>query len=170
MKNTALKYGGISGLVMGVLFIASFLLLGGEEPDYDTAEVIWYTSIILSLLVIFVGIRKYRDHDLGGSISFGQAFVTGLGIAAVAAFILAVFDTAYITLIDPEFFSRYMDFQIETMLAEGASDSEVTAVREQFELFQGPVGHLLNGLVMFATVFLIGLIISLISSWILKKD
>ena len=40
--------------------------------------------MIVALSVIFLGVKRYRDQELGGVIRFGTAFMLGLGIAAVA--------------------------------------------------------------------------------------
>ena len=169
MKSTALKYGGISGLILAVLFALSLAIFGGEEPNYELSEVIGYVTMILSMLVVFFGIKSYRDDTLGGVISFKTAFLTGLGIAAVGALIFVAFDTVYVTLINPDFFNDYMAWQIETMQADGASTEEIKKVRDQFEMFAGTTGLAISAVIMFLTVFLIGLVVSLISATILKK-
>ncbi|NND70886.1 MAG: DUF4199 domain-containing protein [Rhodothermales bacterium] len=169
MKKTSLKYGGIGGLILGTLFAIAFAFLSTDNPNYKLSEVIGYVTMILSLSVVYFGIRNFRDDDLDGSISFGKAFTTGLAISAVAALIFAAFDTLYVTVLNPEFFADYMDWQLETMTTDGASQVEIQKVTDQFEMFLGPMGAAINGVVMFLTVFLIGLVVSLISSVILKK-
>lgn len=169
MKKTILKYGGISGLILGSLFAISFMFLDAENPDYSLGEVIGYTTMVLSLSVVFFGIRNYRDEGLGGTITFGKALITGLGISAVSALIFTAFDTIYVTMINPEFFTDYIDWQLETMRSDGASELEIQKVVEQTEMFSGPMGTVINGTVMFLTVFFIGLVVSLISSVVLKK-
>jgi len=46
----------------------------------DKALILGYTSIVLSFLLVFFGIRAYRDNEAGGHISFGKAFGVGICI------------------------------------------------------------------------------------------
>jgi hypothetical protein len=170
MKNQAIKYGAISGVILVLLFAISFAMLDKDNPNYEMGEVIGYVTMLLSLSVVYFGIRNYRDDTLGGSISFGKALTVGVAISAVAAFIFAAFDSFYVSVINPDFFADYMEWSLEAMQTDGASEAEIRVVAEQFSMFEGPVGVAFNGVIMFLTVFLVGLVESIVSSVILKKS
>ena len=41
--------------------------------------------MVLAFLLIFFGVRSYRDNVAGGRVRFGRAFAVGASIAAVAS-------------------------------------------------------------------------------------
>ena len=44
--------------------------------------VIGYTTMVIAFLLIFFGVRSYRDNVAGGTVRFGRAFAVGALIAA----------------------------------------------------------------------------------------
>ena len=77
MKNIVFKYGILCGsipitvMVLGILF-------GGEHMEGSL--MLGWTLIILSSAFIFLGIKKYRDNNNDGVISFGKAFQVGFSL------------------------------------------------------------------------------------------
>ena len=51
--------------------------------DFDHSEILGYSSMVLSFLLVFFGIRSYRDNVAGGAISFGKAFQVGILITLI---------------------------------------------------------------------------------------
>ena len=47
--------------------------------------IIGYTTMVLAFLLIFFGVRSYRDNVAGGTVRFGRAFAVGALIAVVAS-------------------------------------------------------------------------------------
>jgi hypothetical protein len=52
---------------------------------FDNSLIIGYTSMVLAFLMIFAGIKSYRDNVADGTVSFGRALVIGLLITLVAS-------------------------------------------------------------------------------------
>jgi hypothetical protein len=78
MKKTVIIFGLISGAI-------SSLLMAGTIPmanriGFDRAEWLGYTTIVLSMLLVFFGVRSYRENVSEGHITFWKAFVVGLCI------------------------------------------------------------------------------------------
>src|SRR5262249_60090674 len=82
MKKTVWTFGLIAG---GILSVVMLLTLPLENDFGDKAELIGYTTMVLAFLLIFFGIRSYRDNVGNGSVSFGRAFTVGALIMAVAS-------------------------------------------------------------------------------------
>ncbi|HUR36321.1 MAG TPA: DUF4199 family protein, partial [Terriglobales bacterium] len=73
MKKTILTFGLISGTISSALMmglIVPFI----DRIGFDKGMYVGYTSIVLSLMLVFFGIRSYRDNVAGGHISFGKGF------------------------------------------------------------------------------------------------
>jgi hypothetical protein len=81
-------YGGLAGLVTIVTGLLIFMI----EPNRHLAGSEWlgYLVMILAFTLIFVGVKRYRDRDLGGVIKFLPAFGLGLLMALVASLIYVV--------------------------------------------------------------------------------
>ena len=74
-------YGTIAGaiVVAGMFINISFLADHGAM-----GMVAGYLSMLVALIFVFVGVKRYRDVDLGGVIGFWKAFGVGIGIGLVA--------------------------------------------------------------------------------------
>ena len=82
MKKIVLTFGVISGLISAGLMlpIVSFV----DQIGFDKGLYIGYTSIVLSFLFVFFGIRSYRETVGGGQISFGRGFTVGILITLIS--------------------------------------------------------------------------------------
>src|SRR6202023_2455197 len=72
MKKTVLTFGLISGLMISLLMGGSLLLTDKIGSGHSMA--LGYTIMVASFLLIYFGIRSYRDNTLAGQISFRRAF------------------------------------------------------------------------------------------------
>ena len=75
MKKNVWKYGGLSGLVLALAMGLTVPFEHHIKATYGMA--IGYTIMVLSFLIVFVGVKHYRDTDRGGFIGFGRAFSAG---------------------------------------------------------------------------------------------
>ena len=83
MKRTVLVFGIISGVVSSLMMFLTVPLINRGTINFDNGEVIGYTAIFLSFLLVFFGIRSYRENH-GGTISFGRAFAVGILITLIS--------------------------------------------------------------------------------------
>lgn len=169
MRKIVLTFGLISGLITsGMLAISLPLLLSGVI-NFDNSEIIGYSSMVLSFLLVFFGIRSYRENA-GGSITFGRAFKVGILITLVscAVYVLA-WEIAYFGFF-PDFWDQYSEHFVKTMRAEGASEAAIAAKQKQMADFKRYYDNpLINAAVTFAEPFPVGLIVTLISAAILRR-
>lgn len=170
MKKRTLLYGLISGGIVVSMNLVFWFTLDLENPDWDFGEIIGYSSMIISQLIIAVAIWDYRERQNQGNITFKKAFLIGLTISVIASGLFTAFDTLYVTVINPDFMEQFMEHSKTKMQESGLSAEEIDEQLTQFEAFQGPTGVLVNALVMFLTVLLIGLLITVISGLILSRS
>ena len=167
MKNTVIKFGAYAALVGGTFFIGSHFF--DWNMNFDLLEVFGYVSIFASLSFVFFGIKHFRDNLNNGLVSFKKALLIGLAISAIAGLVIGILDIIYVTVINPNFPSEYLQYTLEGLKSTLSPEKfviEKAALEEQMKLFEIPV---LSGLFMFAIVFTIGIIVSLISSLILQR-
>jgi hypothetical protein len=79
MKKVVLVYGVLAGVALIILSIILQMSLG------EHSMVTGYVTMVLSLLMVFFGIKSYRDQHNGGVVSFGRAFQVGLYITLIAS-------------------------------------------------------------------------------------
>ncbi len=172
MKNIIYRYGlySTAGLIIPGIII--FYSLGGAEagPDsYGMGEVIGYSTIILACLIVVFGIKKYRDDERGGLISFGQSIKVGALILLFPSMAFALYNIAYVKWMDPEFPEKYYEYSLENAKAGAPLEKHAeieTEMAGQREFFANIP---LQTALMFFTVYLIGIIITVVSSFFLAK-
>lgn len=167
MKTTALKFGLLSGLTLLVLFLIVFFLFQGIS--YTTEEIIGYASILVSLSFVFFGIKSYRDQKLSGKISFGRAFGLGLLIVLIPSIVFGAFNAVYMVYLEPDFAENYYNTMLNDLPNHysGAELAEQIASMENMKEMAFSVTF--NSILMGVTVFIIGLIVSLLSAVALRK-
>jgi hypothetical protein len=55
-----------------------------DRIGFDKGEFVGYTAIVLSFLLVFFGIRSYRDNVGNGQITFTKAFAVGISITLIS--------------------------------------------------------------------------------------
>jgi len=167
MKNTVIKY-GLYALISGfLLFGLPFFL--GMGVDFDYGELVGYTSMVLSLLFVYLGIKYYRDKVNGGKVSLLNAIAIGLLIALFSAIGIALFDYIYTTQINPDFANEYLEYSINKMqvtLSPEEVKMKSAELNQQMKDYGSP-GFM--AFMMFTSVMILGFIISLFSGLILQR-
>jgi len=168
MKKTALIFGLIAGAIMSLMMIATLPFM--DKIGFDKGAIVGYTSMVLSFLLVFFGIRSYRDNLAGGSISFGKAFVVGILITAVACLCyVGTWEVIYFKFM-PDFVEKFSKYAIDKVIASGASTDVINAKVEEMKNFAAMYHNpLLNAAITFTEPFPVGLIMTLISAAILRK-
>lgn len=167
MKKTVLTFGLMSGVLSSAMMLATLPFI--DSIGFDYGAVVGYTAIVLSFLLVFFGIRSYREQA-GGSISFGRAFSVGILITIISCvFYVMTWELIYFKL-SPGFADKFTTYLIAKTKASGASEEVLTAKRKELaqfmEMYDKP---LFNAAVTFVEPFPIGLIVTAISAAVLRK-
>ena len=166
MKKNILKYGLISGAVIVLIPVISELFIGTGPESYRMGEIIGYSTMILSLLVIFMAVNEYKKRHPNAPVNGRQILLIGCGISAIAGAMFGLYNWVYVTYLQPDFVDQYFNYYIENIRNSGITQQEIDAqiaeLEQQKEMFTNPV---VNFAAMFVTVFAIGLIISIVSAF-----
>src|SRR4026207_1657041 len=123
MKKTVVTFGLISGGVSSLMMLLTMPFL--DRIGFEHGEVIGYTMIVLSFLLVFFGVRSYRENVGGGVLTFGRGFTVGLLITLVSCvFYVATWQVIYFKL-SPGFMDKWTAYAVERARASGASEAEV---------------------------------------------
>jgi len=168
MKKTVLTFGLLSGLIISVLMDSSLLLANKIGSGHSMA--LGYTIMVASFLLVYFGIRSYRDNTLGGQISFGRAFACGILITLITIVCyVSTWEILYFNFI-PHFMDGYFAAQIHKVQTAGGDPAviaaRVAAIRHSQDLYQNP---LVNMAYTFIEPLPVGLIITLISAAVLRR-
>jgi Protein of unknown function (DUF4199) len=172
MKKTVLTFGLISGgILAGMMAITLPLTFCGNGVlSFEHSELLGYTSMFLAFLLVFFGIRSYRENASGGTITFGRAFKVGLLITLITcAMYVITWEIVYYGFI-PDFAEKYAAHTIADMQKSGATAAAIAETKQKMADFavwyRNP---LLNIGMTFLEVFPVGLIMTLISAAILRR-
>jgi amino acid transporter len=142
-----------------------------DRIGFDRAVLVGYTSMLIAFLLVFFGIKSYRDNIGNGEISFGRAFTVGILITLVTCvFYVVSWEILYYTFLH-DFPEKYGNYLIEKARASGATPEQIAQqlkeVQDMKALLDNPV---LAPLVIFISEPLpVGLVMTLISAAILRK-
>jgi amino acid transporter len=169
MTSRILKSGLIAGSILTVfLIIVTYMMM--NSPDFSDNMVFGYTMMVLSFSIIFFGLKNYRDHENNGELSFGQAFKGGLLIAAIGSVIYVIVWAICYNFFVPDFLDAYAEHCMRQAVKDGASAQELADKKEMLQMtrewYKNPF---LFALVTFSEVFPVGLVVALISAFLLKK-
>ena len=168
MKKTVLTFGLISGVIISVLMLAT--LPFAHQIGFSRAMIVGYTNMVLSFLLVFFGIRSYRENVGNGRISFGRAFSVGLLIMLIAcAFYVITWEIMYFFLM-PNFLNEYSAYMVENLRASGASAEQINQQVQQMKQFQVLYSNpFINAAFTLLEPLPVGIVMTLISALILRK-
>ncbi|HET6995183.1 MAG TPA: DUF4199 domain-containing protein [Chitinophagaceae bacterium] len=171
MKKNITIYGLIAGIVVSILMlsIVNYVSHCEGSVDYDTSLLVGYASMLIALSLVFVGIRNYRNKYNQGVISFGKAFKIGLLIVLIASTIYAVAWVIDSYFFIPDFAEKYSAHELDKLKASGASQAEIDKqTKEMAEFVRNYKNPLFNAMMAYAEILPVGLIVTFISSLILR--
>ncbi len=168
MKKTVLTFGLISGVIICVLMGGNLLIANKIGSGHSL--ILGYTAMVASFLLVYFGIRSYRDNTLAGQIFFGRAFACGILITLITTiFYVAMWEIVYFNFM-PHFMDSYFAAQIHKVqsssLDPASTAARVAAIQRSQQLYQNPI---VNMAYTFMEPLPVGLIITLISAAILRR-
>ncbi|MFZ0312217.1 MAG: DUF4199 domain-containing protein [Candidatus Korobacteraceae bacterium] len=168
MKKIVLTFGFISGLMISVLMGGSLLI--ADKIGSSHSMVLGYTMMVASFLLVYFGIRSYRENTLAGQISFGRAFACGILITLITCVCyVAMWEVLYFNFL-PHYMDNYFAAQVHKAQSSGLDPAsiaaQVAAIRRSQQLYQNP---LVNVAYTFMEPLPVGFIITVISAAILRR-
>src|SRR3954464_11447654 len=134
MKKTILTFGLISGAISSVMLVAT--LPFAHRIGFDHGYIVGYTSIVLSFLLVYFGIRSHRDNVGNGDITFGKAFAVGICITLISCVCyVATWQVLYYHFM-PDFMDKFTAHVIEKAKAAGASAAVIHEKTEQMRKYK----------------------------------
>ena len=169
MKKTTLTFGFIAGGVLSAMMLVT--LPFHDVIGFDNSVVVGYTSMVAAFLLVYFGVRSYRDSVGGGVVGFGRAMAVGTLIVTLAsACYVVTWQAIYYGGYGDEFMTKYQAHVIAKERAKGTSEAELAtreAEMKRFaELYKNPV---VNAGVTFIEPLPVGLLIALVTAGVLSR-
>jgi len=168
MKKIIITFGIIGGIIISFMLIGS-TSLWGNVIDYEVSELVGYATMLIAMSTIFVGIKKHRDTNLGGIISFGKAFKVGILITLITSLIYVI-TWMIIMQFSPDIMDGYFQVNVDKIQNSGETQEviqkKLNEMNNYKELYKNPF---VKFGITFLEIFPVGLLITLISALILKR-
>ena len=92
-----------------------------DKIGFDKGVIVGYTTIVLAFMLVFFGIRAYRENVNGGLDLIGRAFTVGILITLVAcACYIVAWEILYFNFM-PDFLGQIRGIRVEKAKAAGAT-------------------------------------------------
>lgn len=168
MKKTVLSFGLIAGALLAGMMLVTMVFHDAINPDHGV--LLGYTTMVLSFLLIYFGVRSYRDDVAGGTVGFGRAFTVAILIGAVASACYVAAWEVYFFNFNPNFLTEYQAHEMEKARAKGESPEALAKRQADDEklarMYKNP---LINSGMTFMEPFPVALLISLASAGVLSR-
>lgn len=170
MRKIILTYGLIAGAIISVLMFATMPLWESGIINFDNGELVGYTTMVISLSLVFFGVKSCRDHYYRGSISFWQAFKAGSLITLIASLMYALsWEIAYRT-VASGFTEKMTQHYVEKARSEAKDETELRASMQQIEQFnEWYKNPLLRFGMTLMEILPVGIVITLITAFLLRR-
>ena len=169
MLKTILKYGTIAGVLVAIPTFAIPVTFKSLPPV--TGMIIGYTSMLVALSFVFMGVKHHRDTAGGGIISFWPAFGLGLAISLVAGlFYVLAWETA-LAVSGMDFAAEWSQQMIADAQARGDSPEAIAKIRADMAQFARDYANPLYRMPMTLSEILpVGVLVSLVSAALLRNS
>lgn len=168
MKKTVLTFGLIGGAIIAVLMSATVPF--AHKIGFNKGMIVGYTTMVCAFLLVYFGIRSYRENVGGGAISFGRAFAVGILITLIICLCYIVTWEIMFRFFVPDFMDKYATMIIEKMKAAGDAQQAIDAqVKELNDMKVWYANPFLRAAMTMLEPLPVGLVMTLISSAILRK-
>ncbi len=168
MRKDVWKYGLLSGLALAITMGLTVPFEHHIKATYGMA--VGYTLMVLSFLIVFVGVKHYRDTECGGYLTFGRAFAAGVLMMLISCVCYVAMWEALTATVEKNFAHDYaagMVKRAQNSGLQGAALDAKTAEAHQFEvMYSNPLYRMSMTLLEPLPV---GIVMALVTAGILRR-
>ena len=168
MKKDVWKYGLLSGLALAILLAVTVPF--EHHTSARWGMVVGYTIMVLSFLIVFVGVKHYRDTECGGAISFGRAFAAGALMMLIACACYVAMWEGMTATVEKNFAHDYTASMVkhaqDSGLQGAALDAKIAAAHQFEVMYSNPLYRMSMTLLEPLPV---GIVMALVTAGILRR-
>lgn len=168
MGRIILVYGVIAGVTVAILMRVAMMLF----PEGGTGGMVaGFSSMIIALSFVFIGVKRYRDSELGGIIRFWRALGVGFAIAFIASLFYVAAWELYLYLTNYTFMDEYINATLEQAKSQGKTAAELAAMAREMDSFRALYANPFSRMVVtFTEISPIAVLMPLISAILLRNS
>jgi hypothetical protein len=168
MQKTVLTFGLTAGAILAAVMIAT--LPFQDRIGYGLGMVVGYSSMVAAFLMVYFGVRSYRDRNGAGHIGFGRALLLGALIALVASLCyVATWEVIFYQTM-PDFGDQYAAHVLQKARESGASEAQLAAKTKELAEFQALYRNpLYNAAMTLIEPLPVGLVFALVTAGVLGR-
>jgi hypothetical protein len=168
MKKIVLTFGLIAGAILSVMMMISLVFM--DQIGFEHGEIIGYTTMVLAFMMVYFGVRSYRDNVAGGTVTFGRALKVGLLITLLASTCYVATWEAIYWKLAPDFGDKYAAYMIDKAKKSGATDAQIAKQAKEMEEFKAFYRNpFLNVGMTFLEPLPVGLLFAFVSAWVVSR-
>ena len=157
--KVATKWALINALAAIIIIYAMYFL------NVPIKSPIQYVSYVFFIAFLFLSQKEFKDQ-LGGFITFGQAFSTGFRYAVFTGLLTAVFIYLYYAILNPEAYEKILEITQTSMEEQNSPSSQIEKTMDIMHTW----GPLISAFGIAVGSAIMGAIVSLITAAIIKKE
>lgn len=163
MNKIILKYGILGGIAASIV-MTSMTVYMKLHPEKTVSIFLGMFTMILAYTFIVLGVLKLRKEN-NNTITFGKAFLCGLGIVFITSTIYVLVWLIIYYNFFPNFMEHYCDLALKQTPPEELV-AKKAEMEEYKEMYKSPIGVIL---LTYMEIFPFGIVVALINAVILKK-
>ena len=169
MRKTVLSFGLISGAILSAMMLIT--LPFHDAIGFDRSMIVGYTTMVLAFLLVFFGVRSYRDNVAGGTVRFGRAFAVGALIAGVASLCyVATWQVVYYGGMASDYIPKYQAHVLAKERAKGQTEEAIALKKAELdkfaEMYKNPA---INVAFTLLEPLPVALVVALVSAGVLSR-
>ncbi len=151
--------------MVGIIFaLAPSLLNTAENKGLGIA--INMLSLFITVVIFFITLKKYREEELGGYMTFGRGFQFVFFASIIVAIVTSIFVFIQMKYIDPSMMDAAMNQQMADMEKQGMTEEQMEVATKVTGFFKTPMAI---GLITLVGQLFWGALIGVIYGAIMKK-
>lgn len=168
MKRVILRFGLLSGLALAVMLALTVPF--EHHISASSGMAVGYTIMVLSFLIVFVGVKHYRDVECGGSISFGRAFGAGVLMMLISCACYVAMWEVLVATVEKNFARDYAAGMVKRAQHSGLQGAALEARMEEIRKFEVTYANPLYRMGMTLLEPLpVGIVMALVTAGVLRR-
>ena len=173
MLRSVITFGLVGGIIIALFIFLEGTLIERSIIPMSWTEVIGYATMLVSMSMVFFGIKSYRDNYGNGTITFWKGLQIGLLISLIASVMYFAGGELY-NAANPNFFPKLMERvteqQTNTMKAKGVPQEDIDKKNEEMAQFATMFGNpLIRFAIFIMEMFPVGIVVTIVSSAVLRR-
>ena len=168
MKKDVWKFGLMSGLALAIL--VAVIVPFEHRTDARWAMAFSYTIMVLSFLIVFVGVKHYRDTECGGSITFGRALGVGALMMLISCACYVAMWEVLMATVERNFAHEYTAGLVKRARNSGlhgaALEARIAEVRKFEAMYSNP---LYSAAITLLEPLPVGMVMALVTAGVLRR-